>query len=90
MTTSDGALLDDQVRTSLRELVATLAADEVTMQIGPVLDSTVEITLIFGADTCQECVLPTDRLSKLVEFKLAQNNLSEIKPVIRDPRVLDE
>ena len=90
MATNDDTLLDDQVRTSLNDLVNALAADEVTMQIGPVVDSTVEITLIFGEDICQECVLPADRLSQLIGFKLAQDNLSEIKPLIRDPRSYDE
>jgi hypothetical protein len=90
MLSNDSALLDDQVQTSLRELVATFAADEVTMEIGQVRDSTLEITLIFGAETCEECVLPADRLSQLIGFKLAQDNLSEIKLVIRDPRVAGE
>jgi hypothetical protein len=89
MASNDGTLLNDQVQASLRELVTALAADDVTMQIGPVSDGTVEIALIFGADTCQECVLPTDRLSQLIGYKLAQDNLGEINPVIRDPRVAD-
>jgi hypothetical protein len=89
-TNSEGSLTDERVRTSLGELVQILAADEVEMNVGPVVGDTVEITLIFGADTCEECVLPVDRLTRLVEMKLAQSDLASVKPIIRDPRVAIE
>jgi Fe-S cluster biogenesis protein NfuA len=78
--------MKQKLEEGLQKLRRGFQADGADLQLTGWNDGTAEVTLVFGPDVCEECILPKETIKRIVEQTLKEqvNELQEVN--IIDPR----
>jgi Fe-S cluster biogenesis protein NfuA len=76
----------EKLQEALEGLRSGFQADGADLEIRNMDDGTVEVELVFGPDVCEECILPGEMITKIVEKRLKEQ-VPDLKAVkLIDPR----
>lgn len=74
------------VASALDEYRQMLQVDGADLELMGVTDGVVELKLLFGPETCEECVLSKDMLETILLDGLQKQDRSIAQVVVEDPR----
>ena len=79
-------LTRDNVEEATRPLAEALRADGAALVIDTVTEAAVGVSMKFGEQTCEECIMPAETLRGILSRRLTDIAGQPVEVVLNDPR----